>query len=67
MKRFFYTIAVFAVAFALLSCAPESNGLERKFYTCDFEGEAWDALVDSNVNGDNLLNGTIAPSWHDEA
>ena len=67
MKRFFYTIAVFAVAFALLSCAPESNGLERKFYTCDFEGEVWDALVDSSVNGDNLLNGTIAPSWHDEA
>ena len=67
MKRFFYTIAVFAVVFTLLSCAPESNGLERKFYTCDFEGEAWDALVDSSVNGDNLLNGTIAPSWHDEA
>ena len=65
--RVFSRIALCAIAFASFACAPESNGLERKFYTCDFEGDVWDALVDSNVNGDNLLNGTIAPSWHDEA
>ena len=65
--RVFNRIALCAIAFASFSCAPESNGLERKFYTCVFEGESWDALVDSNVNGESLLDGTIAPSWHDEA
>ena len=38
----------------------------NKRYLCNFEGDYWNSLVDSNSNGDNLANGTLATSWHDE-
>ena len=50
----------------VVACAPESNNHIVRHYLCDFEGAKWDALVDSDPNGTNLLNGTIATSWHDE-
>lgn len=50
----------------LLSCAPASDNEVVNRYVCDFEGAYWDALVDSNANGDNLTNGTIATSWKEE-
>ena len=53
-------------AAALTGCAPEGMKYYNKIILCDFEGAYWNALVDSNPNGDNLLNGTIATSWHDE-
>lgn len=54
------------VVLAMLSCAPESDNYEVMHYTCDFEGVYWDAKVDSDPNGNNLLNGTIETAWHDE-
>lgn len=67
MKRI--ALAYLGVIFALLttaSCASGGVDYSVKHYFCDFEGGDWDALVDSNANGDNLLNGSIAASWHDE-
>jgi hypothetical protein len=58
------TLLVCVVAFA--ACAPESNNHVVRHYLCNFEGAYWDALVDSDTNGNNLLNGSIALSWHDE-
>jgi hypothetical protein len=52
-------------AFLVLACAPESNNHVVRHYLCSFEGAEWDALVDSDPNGNNLLNG-FASSWHDE-
>ena len=66
MQRVYKIIVLLFVAVAALACAPESNNYSTNRYVCDFEGEYWDALVDSNPNGDNLINGTIAASWHDE-
>ena len=51
---------------ALVGCAPESDNYDVVRYTCNFEGAYWDALVDSDPNGNNLLNGTIERTWHDE-
>ena len=65
MKRVRY-IAVMLLSFvAVVACAPESNNHVVKHYLCNFEGNYWDALVDSDANGNNLLNG-FASSWHDE-
>ena len=58
--------AILAFALILSACGPESNHDVVNHYLCDFEGEKWDALVDSSPNGDNLLNGSIALTWHDE-
>lgn len=60
------SICVGVAALALFACAPESDNYDVVHYTCDFEGAYWDALVDSDKNGANLLNGTIARTWHDE-
>lgn len=65
MKRLKHiTFALSALLF--VACAPESSHDIVNHYICDFEGAEWDALVDSNPNGDNLLNGSIALAWHDE-
>ena len=66
MMRFTNIIALLACAFMLVACAPESDNKVVRHYLCNFEGAQWDALVDSDPNGNNLLNGTIATSWHDE-
>ena len=63
--RIIKSIFAFAVL-ALVACAPESDNYEVVRYTCDFEGAYWDSLVDSDPNGNNLLNGTIARAWYDE-
>jgi hypothetical protein len=60
-----FTLALVAAIF--LACEPAGKKYINKHYLCDFEGAYWDALVDSSVNGENLLNGTITPSWHDQA
>lgn len=67
MTKLRLIIATILSAVVLVSCAPESMKYYNKVITCNFEGEYWDALVDSNPNGDNLLNGTIATSWRDES
>ena len=66
MKRFINIGIVFCVVSALLACAPEDSGHTVKHYCSDFEGDYWNALVDSDPNGNNLTNGSIATSWHDE-
>lgn len=58
--------AILAVAALVLACAPKDNDYTVEHYLCDFEGDYWNALVDSDPNGNNLLNGTIAASWQDE-
>lgn len=60
------SIIVLAVL-VLVACAPESDNYDVVHYTCNFEGAYWDAFVDSDPNGNNLLNGTIERAWHDEA
>lgn len=66
MKRFINIGIVFCVVSALLACAPEDSGHTVKHYCSDFEGDYWNALVDSDPNGNNMTNGSIATSWHDE-
>ena len=65
MKRFQYIAVLLVSALSVLACAPESNNHVVRHYLCTFEGADWDALVDSNPNGNNLLEG-FASSWHDE-
>lgn len=62
--RNIFTLALVAATF--LACEPAGKKYINKHYLCDFEGAYWDALVDSDANGANLLNGTIATSWCDE-
>ena len=66
MRRVYKIITTSLVAVVLLACAPEGNSYRVNRYLCDFEGEYWDALVDPSPNGDNLVNGTIPTTWHDE-
>lgn len=54
------------VAAIFMACEPAGRKYINKHYLCDFEGTYWDALVDSDPNGSNLLNGSIATSWCDE-
>ena len=49
-----------------MACENGGSTYTNKHYLCNFEGKYWDTLVDSDPNGANLLNGTIATSWHDE-
>lgn len=58
--------AVAVLSMFVVSCAPDNMRYTMKRYTLNFEGAYWDAMVDDNPNGDNLLNGKIARSWHDE-
>ena len=58
--------AVVVVSMFVVSCAPDNMRYTMKRYTLNFEGAYWDALVDSNPNGDNILGGTIARKWYDE-
>ena len=67
MKRVFGIVALMFAAWMMRSCVPESDNYTVNRYNCNFEGAYWDSLVDSNPNGDNLLTGEIATSWHDEA
>ena len=59
-------LTILIATFMALSCAPKDGNHTVDHYFCDFEGDYWNALVDSNPNGDNLANGAIATSWHDE-
>lgn len=63
--RFIKGVFVLAVL-ALTACASEGGSYVMMHYTCDFEGAYWDGLVDSDSNGNNLLNGTIERVWYDE-
>lgn len=58
--------SVLFLVLAMVACAPESDNYEVVHYTCDFEGAYWDAKVDSDPNGNNLLTGTIETLWYDE-
>ena len=64
MKNFKLLFAV--IALAMMSCATDDMNYHMQRYTLNFEGAYWDALVDSSVNGDNLLGGAIARVWHDD-
>ncbi len=66
MKNIKNIFAVAIVALAIVSCAPENMKYRMQKYPLDFEGAYWDALVDSDPNGNNLTNGSITTSWHDE-
>ena len=66
MKRFQNIVTLLLCVAAIAACAPESNNHAVRHYLCNFEGANWDALVDSDPNGNNILNGSIASSWHDE-
>ena len=65
MKRFQYIAVLLLSLIAIVACAPESNNHVVRHYLTTFEGAYWDALVDSDPNGNNLLGG-FASSWHDE-
>lgn len=65
IKSIKYILLLLTCAVIFARCAPESNNHAVNHYLCTFEGAEWDALVDSDPNGNNLLNGTIASSWHD--
>ena len=67
MRRFInICIAVLGCA-VVLSCSEREGDYTENRHLCNFEGAYWDALVDPNPNGDNLVNGTIAASWSDVA
>lgn len=66
MKHIFYILISVLTLAGVAACAPESDNEVVCKYTCDFEGEYWDALVDPSPNGDNLINSTIESAWHDE-
>ena len=66
MKRVINIGIIFCVVSAIFACAPEDSNHITMHYCCDFEGAYWNALVDSDPNGNNLTNGSIATSWHDE-
>lgn len=65
MLKFRKTIFGLLLTSLFVACGPDGKYI-NKTLLCDFEGEYWDALVDSDPNGSNLLNGTIATSWCDE-
>lgn len=64
MKPKYLTILI--AYLVVVSCAPKDGKHTLEHFFSDFEGGYWSALVDSNPNGDNLANGTLATSWHDE-
>ena len=65
MKRVRYIAVMLLSLVTVVACAPESNNHVVRHYLCNFDGSYWDALVDSDANGNNLLGG-FASSWHDE-
>lgn len=65
MIKFKHTI-ILSFALLTMACAPEDSNHTVRHYLSDFEGAYWDELVDTNPNGDNLLNGSVAASWRDE-
>ncbi len=65
MLKFRKTLIGLLLASLFVACGPDGKYINKK-YLCDFEGAYWNALVDSDANGANLLNGAIATSWCDE-
>ena len=65
MKKFRHIVVLLLSMLLIVACASESGNHITERYLCNFEGANWDALVDSDPNGNNLLNG-FASSWHDE-
>lgn len=65
MIKFRKTTFGLLLTLLFVACGPDGKYINKHFL-CDFEGEYWDSLVDSDPNGSNLLNGTIATSWCDE-
>lgn len=66
MRWFRHTLLLIGALVVVASCTKSGDEGDYVRHICDFEGAYWDALVDSDPNGSNLLNGTIATSWHDE-
>ena len=67
MKKIFYSVSALSLAVLTVGCSKDDNGnddgLVRK--TLTFEGEAWDALVDTPQQNGPLLYGK-GYSWYDE-
>lgn len=67
MKKIFLFLAFAALA---VSCTPDNNGNEgdgKNRVTLTFEGDYWDALVDSPQYGGELLYSATPYFWYDEA
>ena len=72
MKKIFYSVLALSLAVLTVGCSKDDNGngnddgLVRS--TLTFEGEAWDALVDSKQYGGDLLYGEGGKTyaWYDE-
>lgn len=64
MKKIFAILAICALAAGCSSDNGEGGAVRT---TLDFEGAAWDALVDAPQYGGELLYKTEGYSWYDEA
>lgn len=59
-------LCIVAATFVMAAaCAPASDSESVNRYTCNFEGESWDALVDNALNSDKIEGGVRTYTWHD--
>ncbi len=65
VRRCIYFSLVIVAAIVAAACSPESNQYNINRYVCNFEGAYWDALVDGNLNSDNIESGVKTYSWYD--
>ena len=66
MLKLRHIFTLTATAAMLVACNNGGRKYINEHFLCDFEGDYWNSLADSDANGANLLNGTIVTSWHDE-
>lgn len=58
MKKYFYLLALVCATGFLTGCSDEDHPVEApKYYTVDFEGDKWNALIDSPEYGGKMLYG----------
>ena len=65
MKRLIVFGTTLFVALTMAACTSESNSYTINRYLCNFEGAYWDALVDGDLNNDNIEGGVKTYSWYD--
>ena len=57
MKKYFYLLALVCATGFLASCSEDDGPEEPNYETVDFEGEYWNAQIDTKQYGGKLLYG----------
>ena len=66
MKKYFYMLALVCATGFLASCSEDDGPEEPNYETVDFEGEYWNAQIDTKQYGGKLLYGESGMGYEED-